>query len=141
MTVVLDTNTVVQMFGARSSHAQIKSAFTDGRLNVAISIGVWLEYEEVIVRYAGRMNWERVAKIFELTEQLYGNVHHVEPRFRWQLIAADPDDDKFADCAIAAEADFLITGDGHFAVLRNAGHKPQPITPESFARDVLSEKK
>ena len=140
MTVVLDTNTVVQMFGARSPHARLKTAFTSGQLNVAISTGIWLEYEEVIVRYADRLNWEQVAQIFDLAEQLYGNVRHVEPGFHWRLITSDPDDDKFADCAIAAEADFLITQDGHFAVLRSAGHKPQPITPESFVRDVLDEK-
>ncbi len=137
MTVVLDTNAVVQMFGVRSQHKRLKGAITEGQLNVAISTAIWLEYEEVIVRYARRVNWERVAQIFDLTAQLYETILHVEPRFHWRLITTDPDDDKFADCAIAAEADFLITEDGHFAVLRDAGHKPQPITPESFVRDVL----
>lgn len=137
MTVVLDTNALLQMFGARSQHARLKEALILGQLEFAVSTSIWLEYEEVVVRYAGRVAWERVTRIFDLAAQLHDNIRHVEPRFHWHLITADPDDDKFADCAVAAEADFLITEDGHFAALREAGHKPRPITPEAFVRDVL----
>ena len=34
------------------------------------------------------------------------------------LIAADPDDNKFVDCAFAAGADYLVSEDSHFDVLR-----------------------
>ena len=47
MTVVLDTNVIVQMFGARSPLAPLKDAIVGGRMTAAISTGVWLEYEEV----------------------------------------------------------------------------------------------
>ena len=45
---------------------------------------------------------------------------------------------KFADCAIAAEADFIITADSDFNAMRGSGYKPQPITPEEFIRLHLS---
>ena len=137
MTVVLDTNTVLQMFGARSPLARLKDAVLSGQVTVAISTGIWLEYEEVVVRYAGAGVWTRVARIFELAEQLRGNVLHVEPSFTFRLIVADADDDKFADCAIAAGADFVVTEDGHFDVLAASGHKPQPISPTEFMRRFL----
>lgn len=35
------------------------------------------------------------------------------------LITADPDDNKFADCAFAAGADYLVSEDSHFNVLRS----------------------
>ena len=132
MTIVLDTNAIVQMFGARSPAAPLKEALVAGRMTTAISTGIWLEYEEVIVRYAGSAAWMRVARIFELAHELHGNVRHVEPSFFFHLITADPDDDKFVDCAIAAEADFVVTDDAHFNALRGSGHKPQPITPADF---------
>ena len=138
MTVVLDTNTIVQMFGARSPLAPLKDALVGGRLTAAISTGIWLEYEEVIVRYAGSGMWVRITRIFDLAHQLHGNVRHVEPSFFFRLIAADPDDDKFADCAIAASADFVVTQDAHFAVLRGSGHKPQPIAPAEFIPRFLA---
>ena len=52
---------------------------------------------------------------------------------------ADPDDNKFADCAIATHADYVITQDRHFSTMANAGYKPQPITPEEFIRSYLNE--
>ncbi|MBP5502383.1 MAG: PIN domain-containing protein, partial [Bacteroidales bacterium] len=42
----------------------------------------------------------------------------VDPHFRMQLITADPDDNKFVDCAFAAGADYLVSEDRHFDVLR-----------------------
>jgi predicted nucleic acid-binding protein len=62
------------------------------------------------------------------------NVNRVSSSFRFHLITSDADDNKFADCAIAAEADFIITADQHFDVLRGSGYKPRPVTPEEFIR-------
>jgi predicted nucleic acid-binding protein len=47
------------------------------------------------------------------------NVELVTPSYHWQLIYADPDDDKFVDCAVAGNADFIVTNDKHFNVLKN----------------------
>ena len=42
----------------------------------------------------------------------------ITPYFRFKLIVADPDDDKFVDCAVAANAKYVVTDDGHFDVLK-----------------------
>ena len=47
------------------------------------------------------------------------NVHFVKKYYFWQLIEADPDDNKFVDCAIAAGANFLISNDKHFKVIND----------------------
>ena len=46
------------------------------------------------------------------------NVRFHTPSFRWLLIANDPDDDKYSDCAITAGANFMVTEDKHFAILK-----------------------
>ena len=46
------------------------------------------------------------------------NVRLVDPYFRMGLIVADPDDNKFVDCAFAAGADYLVSEDNHFNVLQ-----------------------
>ena len=38
--------------------------------------------------------------------------------YRWNLITIDPDDNKFADCALNAGADYIVTNDKHFNVLK-----------------------
>lgn len=41
------------------------------------------------------------------------NTQRYEPSYKWQLVSDDPDDDKFVDCAIGANVDYLVTNDRH----------------------------
>jgi predicted nucleic acid-binding protein len=76
--------------------------------------------------------------LLELLAQLHGNIRQVGPQFRFNVIATGPDDNKFCDCAIAAEANFVITEDNHFDVLKSAVYKPKLIKPDEFIRQHLS---
>lgn len=105
---------------------------------LAVSTPILLEYEEVITRYSNRARWEDVARMFALISLLHGTIREIAPSFRFRTITGDADDDAFADCAIVAGADFIITGDHHFDVMRGSGYKPQPISPEEFIRLHLS---
>ena len=91
-----------------------------------------LEYEEVLTRLSGPARWRKLARLMDLAELTSGNLLRVTPSFHFQIVTADPDDNIFADCAITAGADYLITDDQHFAALKDAGYKPQPITPREF---------
>jgi len=66
------------------------------------------------------------------------NVRFVDPYFRLGLITADPDDNKFVDCAFAADADYLVSEDNHFNVLKTI---PFPrlnlVTLEEFIKTRL----
>ena len=137
MTVCLDTNVFLQIFGRRQPYHQILRALLDGRLTLAVSNEILLEYEEVTGKLSGARRWREVIAFLELLNQLHGNIRQTEPQFRFAVISADPDDNKFCDCAIAADADFVVTDDAHFAVLKTAGYKPQPVSPDEFIRVYL----
>jgi len=49
---------------------------------------------------------------------LLPNVIKSDVYYNWLLITGDADDNKFADCAIAANADYIVTNDRHFNVLK-----------------------
>lgn len=49
------------------------------------------------------------------------NLVQVSSYFKFNQIKSDPDDNKFVDCAIAANADFILTEDKHFLQLKNIG--------------------
>jgi putative PIN family toxin of toxin-antitoxin system len=134
MTVCLDTNIFLQIFGRKQPYHQILRALLDGRFTFAVSNEILLEYEEVTVKLSGPERWRDVVALLELLDQLHGNIRQIEPQFRFAVIAQDPDDNKFCDCAIAADADFIVTDDSHFEVLKTAGYKPKPILPEEFIR-------
>jgi predicted nucleic acid-binding protein len=42
----------------------------------------------------------------------------VTPYYHFNLIVADPDDNKFVDCAITAGATFIVSNDRHFNELQ-----------------------
>jgi len=47
------------------------------------------------------------------------NVVLVSSYFNWNLITKDPDENKFVDCTIAANARYLVSNDKHFNVLKS----------------------
>ena len=138
MIVVLDTNAFVQVFGTRTPFARLQQAILDGQVTLAVSTPILLEYGEVMTRYGGPDRWPRVWRTLEMTAQLHDNLLRIAPTFRWRLITADPDDDPFADCAIAVAAEWIITEDAHFNVMTRSGHRPQPIRPAEFIARFLA---
>ncbi len=54
------------------------------------------------------------------------NIEFINTYYQWNLISADPDDNKYSDCAIAFNADYLVTEDKHFNILTTV---PFPEVP------------
>jgi putative PIN family toxin of toxin-antitoxin system len=110
-----------------------------GDLELAVSTAILLEYEEVITRLSGRDRWSQIAELFEHLEALHGTFHRRELAFQFRIITADPDDNKFVDCAIAAQADFIVTDDQHFSVLKHSGYAPRVVTLEDYETNFSGE--
>ena len=135
MIVVMDTNTVLQAMARQNPLRPLMTAWFTCRLVWAVSTEILLEYEEIITRRSGRARWVAFAAMLEMTRELHpSRLPMISPAFRFHLITADADDNKFADCAIAAEADFILTEDHHFDAMRGSGYRPQPIAPGEFIR-------
>jgi putative PIN family toxin of toxin-antitoxin system len=132
MIVCLDTNTVVQALAQHHPFHPILDAWVAGHLTWAVSTPILLEYEEVLTRLSGPARWRKLARLMDLAELTSGNLLRVTPSFQFRIVTADPDDNIFADCAITAQADYLLTEDAHFAPLADAGYKPRPLSPPQF---------
>ena len=137
MTVVIDTNVLLPMLGASHPFHEILRMWMRGGFVLALGTEILLEYEEIAKPRVGDARWQEFLVLLEGVATLRKNLLRITPSFRFHLITADPDDDKFADCAIAAEADWIITADQHFAALIGSGYKPQPVTPDEFLRRHL----
>jgi uncharacterized protein len=46
------------------------------------------------------------------------NIHLISPSFQTRLIYLDMDDNKFVDCAFAANAHYLVTNDKDYKILK-----------------------
>lgn len=132
MLVVIDTNVMLSAFARQSPSAPIFQALAAGRIRLAVTASIVLEYEEIATERGGRAFSAKVMHWLSLVSAAWDTVVMVHPSYQFKVISADMDDNKFTDCAIVAEADYVITEDHHFAPLANAGYKPQPISPQAF---------
>jgi putative PIN family toxin of toxin-antitoxin system len=138
MIVCIDTNTVVQALAQHHPFHPILDAWVAGHLTWAVSTPVLLEYEEVLTRLSGPSRWRKLARLMDLAELTSGNLLRVTPSFQFRVVTADPDDNSFTDCAITADAEYLLTEDSHFAPLAAAGYKPRPLSPQQFIVQFLA---
>ena len=132
--VVLDTNCLLQSISRRSRYYPVWRSFIDGVYDLCVTTEILEEYEEIISRYTsmviGRMVIEAILRA--------NNVHRVDAQFRFGLITADFDDNKFVDCAIVSNADFIVTNDAHFNVLADIPFpKVRVRTIDEFLSDFM----
>ena len=130
MNIVLDTNVLLVSLPGHSPFHPIFPALQNGRYTLFVTNETLTEYEEQISIRLGVTRTD-----LQLRELLnLPNVMRIELYYKWLKIKADPDDDKFADCAFACGADYLVTNDRHFSVLKYAAAFPQVtvITAQEF---------
>ena len=114
MRIVLDTNIVLVMISKRSPFRWVFDAFLDGKYTLCVTTDILAEYAEIVENHIGAVAAQDFLAIIEEAE----NVVFVTKYFHWHLIKADPDDDKFVDCAVACNANFIVSEDKHFRVLK-----------------------
>jgi len=101
------------LFGGKPR--QVMDLWRDGRLVLCVSDHIIAEYLEVLARF-GMTKAEAQALLTMLTDQ--EKVVVVRPTVRVDEIAADPEDNRFLECALAARADSIVSGDSHLLGLK-----------------------
>lgn len=120
MRVVIDTNILVASLSSKSKYHWIIQALREGRFELCVTEDIYLEYEEVLKQKYNVI----VANSFLNSLKELSNVIQIDIFYKWLLIPSDPDDDKFVDCAVAGNVDFLITNDKHYNILKTIGFPP-----------------
>ncbi|SDH25130.1 putative toxin-antitoxin system toxin component, PIN family [Prevotella communis] len=114
MRIVLDTNSLIQSISSKSTYHEVWQSVLTGRNTLCISNEILEEYAEILNRLAGK----KTADLVLTTIIECKNVVFLTPYYHFNLITADPDDNKFVDCAIQANARYIVTNDHHYDVLR-----------------------
>lgn len=111
--IVLDTNSLVQCIAPRSRYRRIWDSYVEGDYVLCVSNEILNEYEEILERLAGvEVSKYAIEAILNSSNTLF-----CVPSYNFHLIEADPDDNKFVDCAVATGATCIVTEDHHFSVL------------------------
>lgn len=114
--VVLDTNALIQSLPTKSRYHRIWADFLSGKYCLCVSNEILTEYEEILAQHTSpEVAHNVVEAIARHPYTLYR-----ESYFRFHLLSDfDKDDDKFVDCAITADADYIVTEDSHFSHLKH----------------------
>ena len=135
MKIVLDTNCLLPAIFCSSPYYWVWDLFCEGRFTLCCSTDIFIEYEELLSDfYSSEISESVMQTIMNAT-----NIKQVIPYFKWDMISADPEDNKFVDCALNAGADYIVTNDRHFNVLKSIGFpKIKVVDIETFKRIMLN---
>lgn len=114
MLFVIDTNIFVSSLSSKSQYHWVIDKLMDEEYELAVNSEILLEYEEILKQKYSLT----VANAFLQSLQELPNVHFITTYFQWNLLN-DPDDNKFVDVAVAANARYLVSEDNDFNVLKS----------------------
>jgi len=136
MRVVLDTNVLLVSISNRSPYHWVYLGLLQGEYELCVTTDILLEYAEIIERHMG----------VEASESLQGtldnlsNVILTTSYFQFDLITKDRDDNKFVDCAVAANAHFIVSEDKDFRVLEKIPFpKVEVLGLEAFKMKLIKQ--
>ena len=113
--IVLDTNCLLQALPTRSPYHKVWTDVLDGKISLCVNTDILEEYEDVLGRKTtSEIAHNIVEAIANLTTTTMQNTY-----VHFELLPADSDDNKFVDCAVAADAEYIVTNDKHFNPLKD----------------------
>lgn len=114
LNIVLDTNVFLVILGKKSPYRWIFEKILTGECVLCVSTDIVFEYTEV---FANRTT-QHVADNIKGFLLNHPHIRNINVYYQFRLINADEDDNKFVDCAIAANAICLVSNDKHFQILK-----------------------
>lgn len=133
MRVILDSNVLLVSISKKSKYRPVFDSFLEGKLTLIISNEILSEYEEIIAKFASSQVASNIIQLFLLRP----NIEKYEIYFKWNLIFKDYDDNKFVDLAVISNADFIVTNDNHFNILKEIEFpKVEIIKLEEFMKII-----
>jgi hypothetical protein len=110
--VVIDTNVFVSYFWG-GNPKKVIDLWMDGELTLLISAPIIDEIGRTLIELGVAEE-----KIAALCEMLLMKSDLIMPKCKFRVVREDPEDNKFAECAVEGNADYLITGDNHLLKLK-----------------------
>jgi putative PIN family toxin of toxin-antitoxin system len=109
MRVVLDTNVVVSALLFKTTLSKIIALWQRGAIIPAVSKDTFQELQTVLAYPKFALTEDEIRAMLE--GEILPFFEVIEVRADVKGICADPADDKFLACALAASVDYLVSGD------------------------------
>lgn len=112
--IVLDTNCLLQSLPSKSPYHHVWARILDGSVVLCVNTEILNEYEEIL---SEKITSEIAKNVVKAIARL-ASTYYQEVYIHFGLIEQDKDDNKFVDCAIASNAEYIVTNDKHFDILK-----------------------
>jgi putative PIN family toxin of toxin-antitoxin system len=133
MRVVLDTNVFVSTIFFSGPPSRILVAWIDEVFEIVVSTEILEEYRGVMDRIGTMYPAVQLGRVLD---RIASHALLVVPERLPDDACTDRDDIKFLECAAAARAECLISGDR--ALLRSSGYRGiKVVTPRAFVQRYL----
>lgn len=130
--VVLDTNILLVSISEKSKLYWVFESLIKERYELCVTTEILAEYAEIIERHMGF----EVAQSALTTIEKLNNINLITSYYKFRLLK-DEDDDKFVDCAIAANASYIVSHDKDFKILsRIEFPKVRVLNTKEFKEDL-----
>ena len=107
--VVLDTNVLVAaLWSGTGASFVLLSALDSRELEIAVSVPVVLEYEEILLRRRGDLELS-LLEIGTILDRLCSVAKLQEVWYNWRPCLRDPDDDMLLELAVNAGCEAIVT--------------------------------
>jgi putative PIN family toxin of toxin-antitoxin system len=121
MRIVVDTNVLISALVFGGPPGQVLEPAESGLCSLHFSPSIEAEVESILeAKFGGGTKHIQAA-----TQRLWSFGTRIYPRVPLAVITDDPDDDRILECAVAAEADAIVSGDRH--LLRLGSFQSIPI--------------
>jgi len=114
--VVLDTNVLVSALGWQGLPIEILDNCTDNKYILVLSSEIISEVEVVLHRE--KFDFIPAEKKESFILLLMKLAENVSPTVKLDIIKADPTDNIILECAVAGNADYIVSGDKHLLDLK-----------------------
>lgn len=117
MRVVVDTNVFVSsFFNPEGAPRGIIDLWKKGQLVLCVTEEILEEYIEVLARLglSGESELEELLELFKRKESII----FTKSTQKLYVVEADPDDNKFIECAAEVQASCIVSGDKHLTEMK-----------------------
>lgn len=131
--IVLDTNCLLMCVSSKSPYHKVWTEFVEGKVEWCVTTEILSEYMEILEQKTNAWFAEVIVNAIVNNE----NTIRVSPSFFFDLIQADPDDNKFVDCAVCGNAEYIVSNDSHFRILNDIDWpKLQLVTIQDYVNEI-----
>jgi len=131
--IVLDTNVLISAFGWKGSPFRVMQKCVEGVCRLYVSTAILQEMKKVLCYEKFNFSRSEIDGFISLVSE---TATFVEPGIVLDIIQNDPSDNRILECAVAANCDYIVSGDRHLLEIRQF-ENIRIVSPDNFLKEFF----